>query len=238
MPNTQNFNSLLRYIKRKLGVPVNLLEFTDDDIYDIIMEDVLPHMSQYIGAPSWIRMGSMNLLPNDGQKNEYSYLIPIPDDIILIDVQYAYISRESAGTLGMMSGALNFYDPRDTVIMNSFIDMLRSLDVVQTFQFIPPKEIQFDLPLQGDVILECKTEHSDLSTVPSDIYRDFIKPWSLAEVMENLAANRSKFETVSSSFGPIQLNWQKLETDARAIKDKIQQLLEALPPDHLISFID
>lgn len=235
---SQNFNSLIRYIKRKVGSPINLLEFSDDDLYDIIREDVLPEISQYIGKLGWVRLDYQGVSRTNTAQNENTYLIKVPDNEILIDVLEVYTSRESVGTLGMMSGALNFYDPRDTTIMNAFIDMLRSLDVVQTYTFIPPKTITFDLPLEADVILECKFEHTNLNTVPSDIYRDFVKPLSIAEVKENLAANREKFESITTPFGPVNLNYQQLREDARMIKEEVKQKFEALPHDHLISFID
>jgi hypothetical protein len=236
--NTQNFNSLLRFVKRKLGVPTNLLEFSDEDIYDIIMEDVLPEISQYIGKFAWIRLSNTNLAPTSQTESENTYIIPIPEGEVLIDVLNAYSSRESAGTLGMMSGALNFYDPRDTVMMNTFIDMLRSLDIVQTYHFMAPNKIAFDLPLQSDIIIECKFEHSDLTTVPSDIYRDFVKPLTLAEVYENIAANRAKFESVNTPFGPLNLNYQFYEDKGRTLKEEVKQKFEALPHDHLIAFLD
>ena len=46
----QTWNNLLEYIKLELGVPVNLLEISDDDIIKYIKNHALPEFSQYVPA--------------------------------------------------------------------------------------------------------------------------------------------------------------------------------------------
>ncbi len=231
----QNWNNLLSYIKRKLGVPTNLLELTDDDIYNTIVEDVLPPMSQYIGKPIWIKIDNNNLEPTTNPNQPNMYLIPYPKDVILIDVQYVYYHRDNMGVLGIYQNMLAVLDPRDTVMTNQFLDMLNSMETVQAFHFIPPNKIYFEKPLFGSgVILECKAQHTDLETIPSDIYNEIVRPWALAEILENVAAIRKKYRTVSSPFGPIEMNPEELETTAQNLRQTIQEKLDNMPPDHLV----
>ena len=235
----QKWNNLIKFIKRKVGSPLNLLEFSDDDIKEIIIEDVLPAMSQYIGKPMWLRLGQADYISDstlvDPNITFLMYKIPIPENTIIVDVQDVYWNRDNMGVMGIYQNMLAVMDPRDTVMSNEFLDMLNSLEAVQAFHFVAPDKIYFERSLMGnDVILECKAEHSTLSTIPSDVYHEYLKPWALAEILENLAAIRKKYKTVSSPFGQIDLNWDDLENKATQLRQTIQEKLDATPPDHLI----
>lgn len=234
--NQQNWNNLITYVKRKLGVPLNLIEFSDDDIIHIIKEDVLPAMSQYIGKPCWIRLENCHKIESDDSNLTYElYQIPIPCDVILVDVQEVYYHRDNMGVLGIYQNMLSVLDPRDTVMTNQFLDMLNSLETVQAFDFIPPDKIRFERPLCGNsVILECKVEHTDLHTVPSDYYHEILKPWCVAEIMENIAAIRSKYQSINTPLTEINLNYGELAQKAQEIKQQINEKLDATPPDHLV----
>lgn len=234
--NQQNWNNLVTYVKRKLGSPLALLEYTDDDIRQVIVEDVLPAMSQYIGKPIWLRLtGHDKIVAEDTDVVYEQYRIPIPDDIILVDIQEVYYNRDNMGTLGIYQNMLAVLDPRDAVMTNEFLDMLNSLEAVQAFEFIPPNIIRFERALYGcDVILECKAQHTDLNSVPSDYYQEILKPWCVAEVMENIGAMRSKYRTINTPSGQIELNYDALITQAQTIKTSIQDKLDSTPPDHLV----
>ena len=234
--NRQSWNNLISYVKRKLGTPLNLLEYSDDDIKKIIQEDVLPAMSQYIGKPCWIRLNPSDKIKTDEHDLAYElYQIKVPDDIVLVDVQEVYYHRDNMGTLGIYQNMLAILDPRDTVMTNEFLDMLNSLETAQAFDFIPPNRIRFERPLQGkSVILECKAEHSDLHSIPSDYYHEILKPWCVAEIMENIVAIRSKFQNLSTPLADIQLNISDMASTAAQLKQMIMEKLDATPPDHLV----
>lgn len=234
--NKQSWNNLITYIKRKLGSPLNMLEYSDEDIMNIIKEDVLPAMSQYIGKPCWIRLEPSDRIESDDNNITYElYRINVPCDIVLVDVQEVYYHRDNMGVLGIYQNMLSVLDPRDTVMTNTFLDMLNSLEIVQAFDFIAPNMIRFERPLSGhSVILECKAEHSDLHTIPSDYYHEILKPWCVAEIMENIAAIRSKFTTLSTPLADLNLNYEALANKAAEIKQQIQEKLDATPPDHLV----
>lgn len=247
MSKQQNWNNLLRYIKRKVGSPLNFLELSDEDIYDIVIEDVLPALSQYVGKPVWFTLGPQNLKPRTRTAHDsYSserYIIPVPKEMAIVEVIEVYWNQYgmvgSCHELGMAQGYISMLDPRDTVMANTFIDMVRSLDVVPTFRFIPPKEILFDTSLnQKDLIIECKAEHSDLTTIPSDIYFEILKPKAHVEVLEALIGMRKKFKTLATPFGQIELNWEDLKSEADMIKSAVQEKLDSLPPEILVAFID
>lgn len=235
----QTWNNLIDFIKNKVGAPINYLEYTDEDLRKMIKEHVLPSMSQYIGKPMWIPLDKKDIISDksyvDPSIKFELYKIPIPDNVTLVDVQYVYFNRDNMGVMGIYQNMLTVLDPRDTVMTNEFLDMLNSMETCQAFHFIAPDKIHFDRPLLGNrIILECKVEHENLSSIPSDVYHEYLKPWALAEVFENLAAIRKKYKTVSTPFGQIDLNWDDYESKAQQIRQSIQEKLDATPPDHLL----
>jgi len=246
----QNWNTLLRYIKRNLGVPLNLIELTDDDIIDIVKEDVIPPLSQYVGNPVWFRLGVQNIKPGTYQSENFNYsetyILPAKENnIILTKViecywpQYASVDLSGMG-YGLIDGiaSTTLMDPRDAVMANTYYDMSRMFSAIPTFTFNPPYELLIDMSLQGkDMIVEAAAIHSDLSTIPSDIYYEIFKPSCLAEVMNTIANMRKKYRSLTTPFGAIELNWEELQNRADTIKTTIQEKLESLPPDVLLNWI-
>ncbi len=250
MVNMQNWNALLKYIKRNLGVPVNLIELTDDDIIDIIKDEVIPALSQYVGEPVWFRLGPQHIKPGTSREENFNiserYIIPAKENnIILTKViecywpQYAAVDLSGMG-YGIIDGvaATTLIDPRDAVMANTYYDMSRHFSAAPTFMYIPPFELLIDMSLQGkDMIIETAAIHSDLSTIPSDIYYEIFKEMCLAEIMSSVAAMRKKYRSLTTPFGSIELNWEELQTRADSIKTTVQEKLESLPPDVLLHWI-
>jgi hypothetical protein len=115
---SQSWNNLIRYIKRKLGAPLNFLEYSDEDIIDIVKEDVLPELSQLIARPIWLPLYQTDVLPvdrNDPERAIMMFQIRIPENIQLVDIQECYFSRDSMGFLGIYRNMLAVLDPRDVV---------------------------------------------------------------------------------------------------------------------------
>ncbi len=257
----QNWNNILRYIKRKLGVPLNFLELTDADIKEIIVEDVLPAFSQYVGRAVWIKIGPEHNVPAmkdvqipnaddvyvDNTNNNYfmaeRYIIPVPEDMSIVDVQELYWPQYFAGNVANLDaevlqsvGALSM-DPTEILINNVYSDIAKSLSTVPTFRFIAPNELLLDASLGGHhIIIECKVVHNDLSTIPSDMYHEIFKPWALAEVLDTVIQMRKKYRAMTTPFGEINLNWEELQTRYDTIMQTIQEKVDSLPPDILIAF--
>jgi len=253
----QNWNNVIRYIKRKLGVPLNFLELSDASIREIILEDVLPAFSQYLGTPVWFRLGPEHVITTDDKATNIDeslfvdatttnyyiaerYQIPVPLDMSIVDVQEIYwpqygatagTAAETIQNMGMMS-----MNPMDMAIMNVYSDIQKSMMTLPTYRFIPPKDLLLDISLFGKhIILECKAVHSDLETIPSDMYHELFKPMCLAEILDDVIQLRKKYRIMSTPFGEINLNWEELQTRHDTIKQTVQEKLDSLPPDHLVS---
>lgn len=235
----QDWNSLIRYVKRKVGSPLAQFELTDDDIFDIVTDSVLPAVSQYIGYPVWLRVTSSDKVAEDSAKHgiypPHTFRLPVSTDLTIVDVYEVFYHRDDVGIVGMYKNMIGVLDPRDTVMTNTFQDMLESLSTVQTFQWIPPDKLSFDESVHGhNFICQCKATHKNLSTIPSDVFIDFVKPLTLAEVYEDLVEIRSKYRQLNTPFGAVELNWERLEQKAQELRREVQEKFDSLPPDQLV----
>jgi len=257
--NTQSWNNVTRYIKRKLGVPLNFLELSDDDIKEIITDDVLPAFSQYIGKPAWFRLGAQHLigikeatdqsasdLPAEVFTTYYmaeEYRIPVPDNMAIVDIQEIYWPQYFSGGGGIDSDIIQSMgfiqaNPMDIAMMNTYSDIIKSMQSVPTFRFISPDKVLLDTALRGkEFIIECKTIHTDLTTIPSDMYHEIFKPYALAEIIDTVVQMRKKYRTLSTPFGEINLNYEDLQQRHDQIMQTVQEKFDSLPPDRLIEFI-
>lgn len=238
----QNWNTLLKYIKRKVGAPLVHLEYSDNDIYEIVRDDVIPVISQFVGKPIWLEVSITDKLATTRDDNNIimpnTFQIPIPDNVILTEVHEVYYSDRQWGIMGSFRELIGVIDPRNIAISNTFVDMIESLDTVQAFRFIRPDKLVFEERIKGErFVCECRAVHKDLSTIPSDVFEEFVKPMSRKEVLEDLVAIRSKYEQLNTPLGEIRVNWNKLEQDASRLEQEINEKLDSMPPDHLIHII-
>ncbi len=65
-------------------------------------------------------------------------------------------------------------------------------------------------------------------------YNLAFKKMCLGSVENWLAALRSKYESVSTPFGQLNLNWQSLQQSAQQHLEEANQFLASIPPDKLI----
>jgi len=162
----------------------------------------------------------------------------------IVDVQELYWPQYFAGNVTnidfeiMQSAGAVMYDPTEMLINNVYSDIQHALSVLPTFRFIAPNQLLLDVSLNGKhIIIECKVVHTDLSTIPSDMYHEIFKPWALAEILDTVIQMRKKYRTMSTPFGEINLNWEELQTRYDTIMQTIQEKVDSLPPDRLIDFI-
>lgn len=242
--STQNWNHLLEFIKLKLGVPTNLLEISDADIQKYIKDHVIPEISNVISARAWSVITSANLIndPNDPDYVEpfkdLRYRIPMDEKYEIIDVYDAYIRPSNSPYFDVGTYGYAVLDPRDIVMWNTYADIFKSLNPVTDYYFIRPNIIQFGRKLLRDgIILECRVIHTNLESIPSDVFHDIFKMKCLGEVMSLVAAQRSKYENMSTQFGTIPINWERLETKSQEILQEVESKLDACPPEYLIAWM-
>jgi len=228
----QNWNDVLEYIKINLGAQINMLEINDDDMIKVLKNQVLTYFSQFSPAKKYCMINHSDLKENikTGEPT-FNYKIPLVDDNdYIIDILDCYISTASDLT---SATSYNYSGTIDSVIANSYNDALKSLQVRNTWDFHPPRHISFDLEIRSAVIVY-NIVHKLLETIKPDMYQMVFKPLCLANVKLWIASLRSKYSGLQTPFGTIELNWQALQQEGLQEKDKYDQMLMGLPPDHLI----
>jgi len=229
----QNWNNILSYIKINLGVPVNLLEISDDDLILNLREHVLSAFSQYAPAKAYAFITSANQISGGIGSPQYMYRIPVPAGTYIIDVLEAMPTKEIS-IVDMYGGALiNAQSAMDLVISNSYIDAVRSLQTRNTWEFIPPATMVFDKETNACVVIY-NTPHTTLDTIRPDLYHRAFKPLCLGHTKIWISSMRSKFENLATPFGALNLNFAELQTSGQTLIDNVQAILDTIPPDILI----
>jgi len=229
----QNWNDILKYVKINLGVPFNKLEITDDDLVDLLRDQVLPLFSQYAPRKNFKAITDNNLMATGSGQPMCQYKIPLDPEEYIIDVLNFYFSKNGS-ILDIVTPLIGSPEQAiDTLIYNSYIDIVKSMQVMNTWEFLPPDILIFDMSI-GYGILEYNTVHQELKTIEPDKYHIMFKKLCLANVKIWLAAMRSKFENLTTPFGTISLNYEVLRQEGNQEKEEVMQLLNMIPPDFLI----
>lgn len=230
----QNWNDVLSYVKINLGVPINLLELSDDDLITNLRQHVMGLFSQYAPHKAWAFISGADIFyGNTLGSPQYMAKIPVPPGTYIIDVLEAYPTKE-VSIVDMYGGALiNAQAAMDLVISNSYIDAVRSLQTRNTWEFLAPDIMIFDKETLACVVVYNIT-HTTLDTVRPDLYHKCFKPLCLGNTKLWIASMRSKFEGLATPFGQLNLNFQELKTEGQTLIDNAMAILETIPPDVLI----
>ncbi len=232
----QNWNHVLDYIKLNLGAPLNLIEMPDDDLIKHLKEHVLPVFSQYVPHKKYCYINEGARLPVTNAGNpRYSYNIPLQMDEYIVDIHDVYHTRSTILTDNNGLTTLNHFGAIDTVIANTYIDAIRSLGTHNTWEFMPPDTMVFDEKITAAIIVY-GTPHTDLLTVPPDMYQLIFKKMCLGQASLWIAAMRSKYDNLTTSFGPLPINWQDLRSEGQRMMEEVNQQLLTLPPDKFVEF--
>lgn len=229
----QHWNNVLSYVKINLGVPINLLEISDDELIINLRDHVLSLFSQYAPAKAYAFLSGANQITGGQGSPRYMYKIPVPVGTYIIDILEAMPTKE-VSIVDMYGGALiNAQQAMDLVISNAYIDAVRSLQTRQTWEFLPPDVMVFDKETNACVVIY-NTPHRTLDTVRPDLYHRAFKPLCLGHTKLWVASMRSKFENLSTPFGALNLNYDKLQTEGQTTIDNAIAILDTIPPDILI----
>ena len=229
----QSWNDVLNYIKRNLGAPLNKLEISDDEMVKDLREQILPFFSQYAPRKKFKAIDNSHLISHTPGQPLFQYKIPLVYEEYIIDILNFYFSNNYNLVEIFTPLISNPEQAMDTIILNSYTDLVKSMQPANTWEFLPPDILVFDFDI-GFGILEYNTVHEELMTIEPDKYHLMLKKLCLANVKIWLSAMRSKFENLTTPFGQLALNWEMLKNDGEKEKEEVLQLLNMIPPDFLI----
>jgi hypothetical protein len=227
-----NPTTLLNWIKQELGHPYFAIERTDEELLTLIRENTLPLFSQYVPLTAFKQLTSVDLVP--GTPNEY--LLNDPDGVVSINDVLLPITIP--WTLGHPWLLMPSFDELPSSIMDLHAARSRQLYSIwrHNWEFIPPNRLRiYPSRLQNlSFLVRYEKVHvSDFSTIPIRFNRA-LRNLALADVLENIASVRSKYQTMSTPFGEITLNVEDLRTRAETLRTTTLEELKSLPPNTIV----
>lgn len=229
----QSWSDVLEYIKINFGV-LNKLEISDDEIVKNLRNHVLPFFSQYSGSKKFKAISDGDMVIGVTGDPIYKYKIKLEPEEYIIDILNIYYSRNGS-LLDYAAPLINSPDTAiDVLIYNSYTDIIKSMQMKNTWDFLPPNILVFDAEI-GFGIIEYTTVHSELKTIESDKYHLMFKKLCLANVKIWISANRSKFENLTTPFGVLNLNWEAMKAEGIQEREEVVTLLGMIPPDWLLN---
>lgn len=229
----QNWNNVVQYIKANFGIKSSNLEFTDDELIEYFKEHTLSMFSQHIPKRSWALID--NTEPNN-LFSQWVYKLNVPEDITILDVVNVYKGNE----VGLITSGMYMFNPVDTVMANTLSTMVEHLLPLNTFEFIQPNLIKFDSdPAISNTgcIVEIYIEHTDLNSIPRDMYHKLFKEMCLADAFTLIINTRNKFTNVTTPFGQVDLNIDYLQQRLDNINQKISEMIYYLPHRDYLVFV-
>lgn len=248
----QNWNNILDYVKLNLGAKLNFLEMSDDEIIRNIKTQIIPEFSQFSPHKKETIIDGYRDIIRDLKpgENRFTYKIPSEDDEYIIDVLELYYgetyhsdyddpyygtkySQSRSNPVPHGHSGSGFFGMIDTVIGNRVNDMQKYLRTRNTWEFRPPNLILTDLGIESATIVY-NVPHKTLKTINPDVYHSAFKPYCLGNVQLWISNLRQKYGELTTPFGNIKLNWEKLEQDAKENIEKAKDILNRLPLDHFV----
>jgi len=253
------------FFKLKLGATrLNPIEFTDSEIVEDIWREIsfptfstyLPLTFQYLIDPSH-RLNVINednpddtIYSDQHKHTQYVYQIDPKIHIHSIqNVQYTdkyqstmenvavdnYRSNEQSGDPYAMA---KIYD--DYIIQSYFKDVFNSK---LSWRLRDRNQIVFTVGNDDGIdfknypiLLTINTYHTDTITMPSDMITT-IRKLLLSDVMDAIGNARSRFNTINTPQGQINLNGQRLLDEAKQLHEEAIRELEDIPPHEFFYWV-
>ena len=199
--NTNNGLSsteVLRYINRRLGASVQLLELSEKDMMNVVYQETLPTFSQYFPfLPTCVLTAKDRI-----GKSKTEYRIPNPWNLEILGIhKYVLSSNEALGG-GWISPFLA--NPIDSMLTS---DRLSYLVTPLIVNFLPPNRIQikqnyYNLIYNICICFKC-TNPRHLKTIQPNLRAEFLE-LCYYDVLLSLYPIRKRFENISTPYGQIQ----------------------------------
>ena len=210
---------LLNRAKAMIGYSVmGKIDFTEEDMIRCFETVTLPVFSTYLPYRALVMV---NVEDDKYPGRDNVYQIKTEGDLIGVSEIYA-------GALNNLYPFYHPYNQGDVLARQNFVDMYSLFGTEVTFKFEPPRFLEIFpktiLPRASDFPVVCKFVHpKTLRTIlPGSI--EILKELFLSDLAQDILAVRENFQTLSSVFGEIQLNLDRIRTQA----DKRDEIIEKL----------
>lgn len=223
---------VINYVKRRLGFPHVIIELSDLEIEEQMLFNSLVEFSKYLPDTAEITLKTTDKRVRTSQENVF--LIHDPDECDIIGVSDVVFPQHS-----MFMQGYPFYSPITTIdqVPEQLIQILNAENAENfsktklVFDFMLPNKLRvYHAMIPDAFVVRYQRVHPEtLNTIPVDHQLTF-QNLVLADIMLICGNIRNKYSTISTPFGDVPLGTE-LGAAGEALKDKIIQHLEALPPN-------
>lgn len=204
----------LRYINRNLGVKLQELELTENEIMEIVFQETLPTYSKFF--PYYRRFEIKSSDKVEGKRNTF-YIHP-DNGLEIIGIHKVWVSNTAYIGQSLLALTVN---PIENQLLN---DAVSQICTPVTWHFFPPNMMEIMPSMTGldSYLIEAKCVHpKHLRTITLHM-RDHFMRLALLDVLVSLYPLRKRFQSMNSAFGSIEPFIEQVES---SIADR-QQLLE------------
>jgi len=222
------WNKVLKRIKTELCLPNHVLEKTDEEIKEYLTESALDMFADYFPDTIKIPFDTTDENIKVPDKQGEFYLID-PDDRSIIEILTFAVRQGTDIIFGRpIIPVLSWPQVPINELGNYTAD--NSLLFSQwnfNFEFKHPNIIRISpLFTEGYATIEYERTHNpDLSTVPTIAEHLFID-LALGMFMKNIGRIRTRYRTIRTAFGEIELNGEDLKSEGTEIYNKAEEDLK------------
>ena len=121
---------------------------------------------------------------------------------------------------------------------NVFSSLIASLDTIFSFDYFPPDIVAFSKsPGDNSFVVELNVFYRDLSNIPRDVFEKFFKKICLKDILETIISNRSKYTSLTTIYGTIELNIQNLVQKRDLLQSQIDDYINWLPMEDILDWV-
>ena len=223
---------VVNFVKRKLGFPHIVLELSDSEIEEQMLYSSIVEFSKYLPHTNELVINTDK--KENKTKQENVFLIHDPDECDIIGVSEVIFPQNN-----LLINNYPYFAPITTIddVPEMVIDILNAENAMQfskmstIFDFMMPNKLRiYNSMIPDEFVVQYQRVHPEtLETIPVDHQLTF-QYLVLADVMSICGNIRNKYSNISTPFGDVPLGTE-LASQGEALKDKVIQHLEALPPN-------
>lgn len=235
-----NINTLLKRIKKRLGIFYFKLPIDDQDLIDVIHEDSLVTFSTYY--PYYLVLpfdtSERNKVPGSTYYNEGYFINTnlLEKDMKILSVVDVNYSTNLYGVRDQLVFGVSDYM---STIAALNVEAVSNIPIVPRFQ--PPNKVYFDEPIRQYYkdysILLAVTHNKSLASIPPAYEDEFFK-LALIDIKIFLYNNLKQFDQIDTTFGQISLkidDWNNADDDRANLISKWDETYIASNPLKMIN---
>lgn len=229
-------SKVLQYIKDELGWPFTEVELADQDILRRTKTQTLTsYFSPYVPVYKYLRINTSDSTYTTENSNRFR--IVDPDDAGILSVFDVITENEVVKSLTILGSQgcsyseipswYSAYQQRQTAFLTT--------NWYQIFEFEHPfyLSIRPSMTIPTDILVCYEAQHTCFETIPTYREAEFLD-LATARIKMNIGAIRSKYASLETQFGNINLNWETIKSDGKELWDATIERLKKIAPRVMI----